>query len=232
MSLFTPTLFLFLALLLLVSGLLLFYMDMKLREQNHKIKAIADLATTIAQSLKGGNVKNIVSTENTDNMKEHLELIEVSDDSSEEDDDEEDDEDDEDDEDEEDDNDEDEDENKREKEEREEREKREERIETFTNSKHVLLLSKDESLVGLVEQLPNSLPPSPPSPLPPLPPSDESLAESNELDTFKIVLSSELDYKKMNITKLRQIVTEKGFATSSDANKMKKPELIKLLEAE
>ena len=58
MSLFTPTFFLFLALLLLVSGFLLFYMDMKLREQNQKIKAVADLATTIAQSLKGGNVNN------------------------------------------------------------------------------------------------------------------------------------------------------------------------------
>ena len=55
---------------------------------------------------------------------------------------------------------------------------------------------------------------------------------SSELDGFKIILSSELDYKKMSITKMRQIVTEKGLVPSSDANKMKKPELLKLLEAE
>jgi hypothetical protein len=36
----------------------------------------------------------------------------------------------------------------------------------------------------------------------------------------------------MSITKMRQIVTEKGLVPSSDANKMKKPELLKLLEAE
>ena len=53
-----------------------------------------------------------------------------------------------------------------------------------------------------------------------------------DLDTFKIVLSSDLDYKKMTITKLRQLVSEKELASSSDASKLKKPELIKLLEAE
>jgi hypothetical protein len=53
-----------------------------------------------------------------------------------------------------------------------------------------------------------------------------------ELDTFKIVLSSELDYKKMSIQKLRQLVSEKGLAPSSETSKMKKPELLKLLETE
>ena len=66
MNLFNPQFLLFLALLLLVAGLLLFYMDMKMREQNHKIKAIADLATTIAQSIKGGGGNN-TNNNNTNN---------------------------------------------------------------------------------------------------------------------------------------------------------------------
>ena len=85
MSLFNPTLLLFLGLLLVVSGLLLFYVDMKMREQNHKIKAIADLATTIAQSINGGQAKHAEVVK--DNSKEihnksgeNMELIEVSDD--------------------------------------------------------------------------------------------------------------------------------------------------------
>jgi hypothetical protein len=36
------------------------------------------------------------------------------------------------------------------------------------------------------------------------------------------------DYKKMSVTKLRDIVLEKGL--SNDASKLKKPELIKLLD--
>jgi len=68
-----------------------------------------------------------------------------------------------------------------------------------------------------------------------LPESQEESQEvttTADLDGFKIVLSSDLDYKKMTIAKLRQIVTEKALASSSDASKMKKPELLKLLEAE
>jgi len=40
---------------------------------------------------------------------------------------------------------------------------------------------------------------------------------------------SEMDYKKMSVAKLRSIVSEKGL--SSDPSKLKKPELIKLLES-
>ena len=39
-----------------------------------------------------------------------------------------------------------------------------------------------------------------------------------------------LDYKKLSLNKLRSIVTEKGLVT--DASKLKKHELLKLLEVE
>ena len=228
MNLFNPQFLLFLALLLLVAGFLLFYMDMKMREQNHKIKAIADLATTIAQSIKGGNNNN--NNNNKELTKENIELITVSDDendsssdeddsSSDEDDDDEDDDDDDDDED---------DDVKV--------EPLKLNINIYENDdiKHVFLsqeqlpeIKEEEEPSDVHEELeltPALLPEAEAEPQDPI--------SSSELDGFKIVLSSELDYKKMTITKLRQIVTEKGLVPSSDANKMKKPELLKLLEAE
>jgi hypothetical protein len=235
---------LFLALLLLVSGLLLFYMDMKMREQNNKIKAIADLATTIAQSIKGGNVSsndnsNSNSNSNNNNHKElsreNIQLIQVSDD--EDDDDEDDDEDDDDSESDDssssDDDDDDEDDD-------DEGEQQKEPVklnihDTDSDIKHVFLSqeqlteAKEEpaeveaSAVELESQEAQEA-----SAVEVNPPSE---AET-ELDTFKIVLSSELDYKKMSIQKLRQLVSEKGLAPSSETSKMKKPELLKLLETE
>ena len=249
MSLFNPTLLLFLALLLLVSGLLLFYMDLKMREQNHKIKAIADLATTIAQSIKGGNVSsNDNSNSNSNNDKEsnrkettrkelsreNIQLIQVSDDEDDDDegsesddssDDEDDDEDDNEDDDEDNDEDDDEDENG---------DGDEEPVklninihDTDSDIKHVFLSQEQlneakeepgEASVVEVEELQVN------------PPSEAETGTG--MDTFKIVLSSELDYKKMTIPKLRQLVSEKGLAPSSETSKMKKPELLKLLEAE
>lgn len=230
MNLFNPQFLLFLALLLLVAGFLLFYMDMKMREQNHKIKAIADLATTIAQSIKGGNNNN--NNNNKELTKENIELITVSDDendsssdeddsSSDEDDDDEDDDDDDDDED---------DDVKV--------EPLKLNINIYENDdiKHVFLSQeqlpeiKEEKTSDIHEELElaSALMPESAS-------AGETETEpttSSELDGFKIILSSELDYKKMSITKMRQIVTEKGLVPSSDANKMKKPELLKLLEAE
>ena len=229
MNLFNPQFLLFLALLLLVAGFLLFYMDMKMREQNHKIKAIADLATTIAQSIKGGNNNNN-NNNNKELTKENIELITVSDDendsSSDDDDDTSSDEDDDDDD---------------AKVEQEEPLKL--NINIYENDgsvsdiKHVFLSQEqlpeikeeEEEPSDVHEELDLSTA---------LLPEAEAEAEpqdpisSSELDGFKIVLSSELDYKKMTITKLRQIVTEKGLVPSSDASKMKKPELLKLLEAE
>ena len=246
MSLFNPTFLLFLALLLLVSGLLLFYMDIKMREQNHKIKAIADLATTIAQSIKGGNVSSNSNCDNESTRKEstrkettreNIQLIQVSDDEAEDDDDDNDEDSDSDDSSSSDDDDDDDAEGEQDEEEQEEQEEQEEHVklnihDTDSDIKHVFLSqeqlteAKEEPVeASVVEASAVELEPQEAQVNPP------SEAE-RDLDTFKIVLSSELDYKKTSIQKLRQLVSEKGLAPSSDTSKMKKPELLKLLEAE
>ena len=243
MSLFNPTFLLFLALLLLVSGLLLFYMDIKMREQNHKIKAIADLATTIAQSIKGGSASNNNVKCDVNLYKENIDLIQVSDDDD--DHDEETDSDEDDDSSEEDDSSED-DENASDEEDNQENEEDQEQKKSNSHDpepikinihdkggsesdiKHVFLSQAQLSEAKEEEASSSELP---------VPVSvSQELGEVSALevpeDSFKIVLSSELDYKKMSIQKLRQLVSEKGLAPSSDASKMKKPELLKLLEAE
>jgi len=245
MSLFNPTLLLFLGLLLVVSGLLLFYVDMKMREQNHKIKAIADLATTIAQSINGGQVKHAeVVKENSKEIhnkpRENMELIQVSDDdddddsSSSEDDDSSN-------------SDDDDDSSSSDCEDNGELEATKKKISIKANQeedleiKHVFLSPEESSSGSLLEPEevsglgvgPDPGPESEPAPQETPAQLEQGLSEPLEQDdTFKIVLSSELDYKKMTITKLRQIVTEKGLTPSSEANKLKKPDLLKLLEAE
>ena len=237
MSLFNPTLLLFLALLLLVSGLLLFYMDMKMREQNNKIKAIADLATTIAQSIKGGNVSsNDNSNSNSNNnshkelARENIQLIQVSDDEDDDDADDDDEDSESDDSSSSDDDDDDDEDDDDEGEQDEQKETVKLNIhDTDSDIKHVFLSQEQlteakeepaEVEASAVELEASAVEVNPPS------------EAETELDTFKIVLSSELDYKKMSIQKLRQLVSEKGLAPSSETSKMKKPELLKLLETE
>ena len=243
MSLFNPTLLLFLGLLLVVSGLLLFYVDMKMREQNHKIKAIADLATTIAQSINGGQAKHAEVVK--DNSKEihnksgeNMELIEVSDDddddsSSSEDDDSSSSEDDD-------------SSSSEDGDDNCELEATNTKIdikatleESEVEIKHVFLSPEESSSGTLLEPEevsglgPDSGPDSEPVPEEMPTHMEQGLSDPLEQDdTFKIVLSTELDYKKMTITKLRQIVTEKGLISSTEASKLKKPDLLKLLEAE
>ena len=229
MNLFNPQFLLFLALLLLVAGLLLFYMDMKMREQNHKIKAIADLATTIAQSIKGGggnntnnNNTNNNNNNNKESTKENIELITVSDDddSSSDDDGSSDDEDDGDDK-----------VNLKVKVKIEQEEPLKLNIIKLSQEEEQVSAALEESKSALI--LPESQEESESAlTLPETQEESQEATTSSDLDGFKIVLSSDLDYKKMTITKLRQIVTEKGLIPSSDASKMKKPELLKLLEAE
>ena len=248
MRLFNPTLLLFLGLLLVVSGLLLFYVDMKMREQNHKIKAIADLATTIAQSINGGQVKHAeVVKENSKEMhnkpRENMELIQVSDDdddddsSSSEDDDSSSSDDDDD------------SSSSDDGEDNGELEATNKKISIKANQeedleiKHVFLSPEESSSGSLLEPEevsglglgpgPDPGPESEPAPQETPAHLEQGLSDPLEQDdTFKIVLSSELDYKKMTITKLRQIVTEKGLISSTEASKLKKPDLLKLLEAE
>lgn len=67
---------------------------------------------------------------------------------------------------------------------------------------------------------------------------DETVVPSaSELKTISINLgedsqSEHIEYKKLQLPKLRSITVEKGLATSSDVQKLKKPELLKLLGVE
>jgi hypothetical protein len=60
---------------------------------------------------------------------------------------------------------------------------------------------------------------------------------ASDLKTISINLgdeshSEQIEYKKLQLPKLRSIAVEKGLTTNSDAQKLKKPELLKLLGAE
>ncbi len=64
---------------------------------------------------------------------------------------------------------------------------------------------------------------------------EEPILNVSELKTISINLEEpveKIDYKKLQLPKLKSIIVEKGLATSSDASKMKKAELLKLLEIE
>ena len=59
---------------------------------------------------------------------------------------------------------------------------------------------------------------------------EEIEIESEDVSDINIKNVEVLDYKKLSLNKLRSIVTEKGVVT--DASKLKKHELLKLLEVE
>jgi hypothetical protein len=63
-----------------------------------------------------------------------------------------------------------------------------------------------------------------------------AVISTNELKTISINLGDNDDekigYKKLQLPKLRSIAIEKGLTTNSEASKLKKPELLKLLGAE
>jgi hypothetical protein len=68
---------------------------------------------------------------------------------------------------------------------------------------------------------------------------DNNIPSSSDLKTISINLGEEhqhqednIDYKKLQLAKLRSIAVEKGLTSNSEASKLKKPELLKLLGAE
>jgi hypothetical protein len=66
---------------------------------------------------------------------------------------------------------------------------------------------------------------------------EESIIPSaSDFKTITINLGDEshdtIDYKKLQLPKLRSIAVEKGLTTNTEASKLKKPELLKLLGAE
>ena len=66
-------------------------------------------------------------------------------------------------------------------------------------------------------------------------PIEETKIDISDLKTISINLeesTEKIDYKKLQLPKLKSIVVEKGLASSSDASKFKKAELLKLLGIE
>ena len=68
---------------------------------------------------------------------------------------------------------------------------------------------------------------------------ESTIIFSSDLKTISINLEEDhqhnednIDYKKLQLSKLRSIVVEKGLTSNSEASKLKKPELLKLLGAE
>jgi len=66
-----------------------------------------------------------------------------------------------------------------------------------------------------------------------------NMPSSSELKTITINLEEvdkqhedNIDYKKLQLAKLRSIAIEKGLISNSEASKLKKPELLKLLDSE
>ena len=68
---------------------------------------------------------------------------------------------------------------------------------------------------------------------------ENNIPSSSDLKTISINLGEEhehhddnIDYKKLQLAKLRSIAVKKGLTSNSEASKLKKPELLKLLGAE
>jgi hypothetical protein len=261
-DLFNPTFLMFLGILVLVVALLVVYFESKMREQNHKIASMLSLVSTLAEdmngvkmglnhlAIRGGHNPNISIKENLGNSDINK-LIEVSDDEesdndeescNEEESDEEDDLDNEEDSDEESDseeevkviklqvsNEETQDNNSYEEADNLDFEQVEDLDDFNTNDEipemgdeyveEVLSLKYDEILEDNKKSL-----------------EELTILSNNELKTIAIDLGDndheKIDYKKLQLPKLRSIAVEKGLTSNSDASKLKKPELLKLLGAE
>ena len=257
-DLFSPTFLMFLGILVLVVALLVVYFESKMRDQNHKIASMLSLVSTLAEDMNGVKMglNQLAVTRMGGSFPQNFEqpleksrvpfnqetkLIEVSDDEDDDDDDYDDDIDEEIDTDEDDDNESDE-------------ESKHDVVKVFKidmNSQNQYEdslsgnnlelddldeeldelddeLSEVQSLSSKSSKLSNKLEETV---------YGETLQEPlniSDLKTISINLEDphpdSLDYKKLSLPKLRSIVSEKGLAT--DASKLKKNELLKLLGAE
>ena len=261
-DLFSPTFLMFLGILVLVVALMVVYFESKMRDQNHKIASMLSLVSTLAEDMNGVKMglnqlaairmggsfsKNFEQPlENSKTpFSQETKLIEVSDGEDDDEEDEEHEEDEEDDDDDDDydiDEDHDIDEDDDDDDESSHNVVKVFKIDMNNEDDNLELDDLDEELEELNEELSEvqSLA-SKSSKL-----SDkleetvyektiqESLNISADFKTISINLedphSDSLDYKKLSLPKLRSIVSEKGL--SSDASKLKKNELLKLLGAE
>ena len=243
-ELFNPSFFMLLAILLLVASMFVIYYESKMREQNHTINSMLSLVSTLAEDMN--NVKFGLnqlairySQSSANNVEEILEtskiipnynLIEVSDDES---DDEEEDNDESDDE-EDDDNDAD--------DESSHSSKSSDSDESECNIKVLKLnilneADLEECEMTLTCDLDESATKDDDKYVDKL--DDEiiqlelcnELPSSNELKTIDIDLGEEhVDYSKIPIGKLKKIAVEKGVTTTENVSKLKKQDLITLLE--
>jgi hypothetical protein len=255
-DLFNPTFLMFLGVLVLVVALMVVYFESKMRDQNHKIASMLSLVSTLAEDMNGVKMglNQLAVTRMGGSFPQNFEqpleksrvpfnqetkLIEVSDG---EDDEEEDDDDYDDDIDEEIDTDEDDDESNHDvvkvfkidmnsqnqyedslsgnnlelddlDEELDELDDELSEVQSLSSKSSKLSNKLEETVYGETLQEPLNI---------------------SDLKTISINLEDphpdSLDYKKLSLPKLRSIVSEKGLAT--DASKLKKNELLKLLGSE
>ena len=253
-DLFNPTFLMFLGILVLVVALMVVYFESKMRDQNHKIASMLSLVSTLAEDMNGVKMglNQLAATRMGGSLpqkfeqplenprvpyKQESKLIEVSD--GEDDDDEEDDDDidideeidtDEEDE-EEDDDDDDEESNHDVVKVLKMNINNDDDFESLSEDNNLELddeLSEVQSLSSKSSKLSDKLEETI---------HGKTLQEPlniSDLKTISINLEEphqdSLDYKKLSLPKLRSIVSEKGLA--SDASKLKKNELLKLLGAE
>ena len=256
-DLFNPTFLMFLGILVLVVALMVVYFESKMRDQNHKIASMLSLVSTLAEDMNGVKMglNQLAVTRMGGSFPQNFEqpleksrvpfnqetkLIEVSD--GEDDDDDDDDDDYDDDIDEEIDTDEDDDESNHDvvkvfkidmnsqnqyedslsgnnlelddlDEELDELDDELSEVQSLSSKSSKLSNKLEETVYGETLQEPLNI---------------------SDLKTISINLEDphpdSLDYKKLSLPKLRSIVSEKGLAT--DASKLKKNELLKLLGAE
>ena len=259
-DLFNPTFLMFLGILVLVVALMVVYFESKMRDQNHKIASMLSLVSTLAEDMNGVKMglNQLAVTRMGGSFPQNFEqpleksrvpfnqetkLIEVSD--GEDDDDDDDDYDDDIDEeidiDEDDDNESDEESNHDVVKVFKIDMNSQNQYEDSLSGNNLELddldeeldelddeLSEVQSLSSKSSKLSNKLEETV---------YGETLQESlniSDLKTISINLEDHhpdsLDYKKLSLPKLRSIVSEKGLAT--DASKLKKNELLKLLGAE
>lgn len=245
-DIFTPSVVISLAISVLLIGLLALYVSNKLSEQNHKLNSMFDLVSTLANevnmvrsksfhetlphSIGGGPLPQAAAASNTNHL---VNMIDVSDNSVADDDDDSDDDsgddsdgdcDDDNESDADDDDGDDEDDNKTENSnddlddaddvddvDDDSEADLEDAIvipETFDiTESHVELTELDEFTLEETTT-----------------PSKSEQHESSNVKNLNVVI----DYKKASVNKLREIVEQKGLA--SDTSKLKKPDLLKLLE--
>ena len=249
-DLFSPTFLMFLGVLVLVVALLVVYFESKIRDQNHKIASMLSLVSTLAEDMNGVKMglNQLAVTRMGGSFPQNFEqplensripykqesnLIEVSDDEDDEDEDEDDDDDidiDEDDIDE-DDDDESDNESTQEVKVLKIDMNSQNQYEDSLSENNLELddlddeLSEVQSLSSKSSKLSDKLEETVYEKT-----IQEPLSISADFKTISINLEESVDYKKLSLPKLRSIVSDKGLA--SDASKLKKNELLKLLGAE